>query len=88
MTKKELVRETAHSTGMTLKDTELALNGIIKIITDTLTAGDTVVLRGFGEFRCTQTSSEGVRYPSFSAGLTLRNSVAGPPEDIQEDDED
>ena len=50
MNKNELVRAIANKVGITLKDANLALDGVIGAITDGLNAGEKVQISGFGTF--------------------------------------
>ena len=50
MNKKELVRAIANKCGITLNKADLALNGFIDAITDSLNAGESVQISGFGTF--------------------------------------
>jgi integration host factor subunit beta len=51
MTKAELVEKVASTIKLSQKDTEVIVGIILKSITDSLSAGDKVELRGFGSFR-------------------------------------
>jgi DNA-binding protein HU-beta len=48
MNKKELVSAVAAVSLLTKKDSEVAVNSIIQVITDAVTAGDSVKITGFG----------------------------------------
>ncbi len=50
MNKKELIRAIANNAGITLKDAEIALDGVISAITDGLNAGEKIQISGFGTF--------------------------------------
>lgn len=50
MNKNELVRAIANKTGVTLKEADNALDGIIGAITDGLNNGEKVQISGFGTF--------------------------------------
>lgn len=50
MTKYELARELAVSEHMHLSTAIIAIDGILRIISETLAGGDHVTLRGFGTF--------------------------------------
>src|SRR5207247_11418240 len=51
MTKAELIEEVAQLASLTKKETELIVNTVFDNITEALTKGDKVELRGFGSFR-------------------------------------
>lgn len=51
MTKAELVEKLADKIELTKKQTEVIVNNIFGSITDALSKGDKVELRGFGSFR-------------------------------------
>jgi len=51
MNKAELVEEVADQTGLTKKLSREAVNGIISVITDSLTREEKVTLVGFGTFQ-------------------------------------
>lgn len=50
MNKTELIVAVAEKSGLTKKDAERALAGMIEVITETLVNGDKVQLVGFGTF--------------------------------------
>lgn len=91
MTKGEFVAQLAEKTGTTKAQAEASTNAFLAIITEALTNGDKVAFTGFGSFeqasraartgRNPQTGKEIViaatRYPKFSAGKTLKDTVAG-----------
>lgn len=91
MTKIELVEKVANQIDLTKKDAESVVGIIFQSITDSLTKGDKVELRGFGSFRVRQRnartgrnpkSGEKVEVPSrkvpvFKAGKDLRKMVDG-----------
>ena len=55
MTKAELIEEVAKVASLTKKETELIVNTVFDNITDALSKGDKVELRGFGSFRHSST---------------------------------
>jgi len=89
MTKADLVERVADRINMTKKQTEVIVNTLFSSITDALTRGDKVELRGFGSFRVRRRNSregrnpktgKGVHIPSkrvpfFKAGKELREMV-------------
>lgn len=50
MNKKELIASVAKKTKMSLNASEIALNGVLDSITETIQNGETVILVGFGTF--------------------------------------
>ncbi len=50
MNKKDLVRAIANKCGITLKEAGEALDGFIGAVTDSLKAGESVQISGFGSF--------------------------------------
>ena len=89
MTKADLVEKVADTTKFTKKETEAAVSIIFQSITDSLSKGDKVELRGFGSFRIRERnakigrnakSGERVEVPAkkvpfFKAGKELREMV-------------
>ena len=90
MNKAELIADVATKTGLSKKDSELAVNATFDAITAALTAGEKVQLVGFGAFdvkeRCVRigrnpkTKEEieipASRVPQFKAGKVLKEAVA------------
>ena len=90
MNKTELIAAAAEKSGLSKKDTEKALCAIIDSITETLVAGDTVQLVGFGVFdvktRGARTgrnpkTKEVIQIPAskspvFKAGKALKDTIA------------
>jgi integration host factor subunit beta len=89
MTKAELVERVAEKVHLTKKQTEAIVNILLNSITEALSKGDKVELRGFGSFRIRQRnpregrnpkSGDAVfipakRVPFFKAGKELREMV-------------
>lgn len=50
MNKKELIACVAIKTGKSLKEAEVALNGVLDSIVETVLKGDPIILLGFGSF--------------------------------------
>ena len=90
MNKAELIADVAVKTGLSKKDSELAVNATFDAITAALTAGEKVQLVGFGAFdvkergvrigRNPKTKEEieipASRVPQFKAGNVLKEAVA------------
>ena len=89
MNKGELIAALAAKTEMTKKESELALNGVLDVIAESLAKGDKVQLIGFGTFEVRERAArEGrnpqtgatvkvaaAKVPAFKAGLALKNAV-------------
>jgi integration host factor subunit beta len=89
MTKAELVEKVADKIQLTKKQTETVVNLLLNSITEALSEGDKVELRGFGSFRIrNRNPREGrnpktgdtvqipaKRVPFFKAGKELRDMV-------------
>lgn len=54
MNKTETIQAIAKETGMTNADSKMALEGILKVFTNTFSAGDDIILTGFGNFKVVQ----------------------------------
>jgi integration host factor subunit beta len=92
MTKAELVDQVADKVDLTKKQTEVIVNILFNSITEALSQGDKVELRGFGSFRIrSRNPREGrnpktgdavhipaKRVPFFKAGKELREMVDNP----------
>jgi integration host factor subunit beta len=63
MTKAELVEKVAEKIGLTKKQTELVVNSVLESITNSLSKGNKVELRGFGSFRVRRRNSREGRNP-------------------------
>ena len=87
MNKTELIAQVAEKTGLSKKDSELAVNASLETITETLIQGEKVQLVGFGAF---DVKERGVRMgrnpkkeieipasrvPQFKAGKALKEAV-------------
>ena len=89
MTKAELVEKVSTQINLTKKQTEVVVNTVFQSITDSLSNGKKVELRGFGSFRIRERNARigrnpksGVqvdvpakRVPFFKAGKELRELV-------------
>jgi integration host factor subunit beta len=63
MTKAELVEKVALKINLTKKQTEVIVNTVFQSITDSLSEGNKVELRGFGSFRIRERNSRVGRNP-------------------------
>jgi len=89
MLKKDLVEEVSKSAKITKKEAADAVDAVFEAITKALTAGDSVLLTGFGKFEVRHRDSrpginpktlESIQIPArtvpvFKAGKSLRESV-------------
>ncbi|MBT3517311.1 MAG: integration host factor subunit beta [Nitrospina sp.] len=89
MTKAELVEKVSDKIHLTKKQTELVVNTVFQSITDSLSDGKKVELRGFGSFRIRERNARvgrnpksgaqvdvpAKRVPFFKAGKDLRELV-------------
>ena len=89
MTKAELVEKVSDKIHLTKKQTELVVNTVLQSITDSLSDGKKVELRGFGSFRIRERNARvgrnpksgaqvdvpAKRVPFFKAGKDLRELV-------------
>jgi len=89
MLKKDLVEKIADATGITKKLSVAALNAVLEAITDSLKAGEPVLLTGFGKFEVrTRRARKGINpktmeviqlpetiVPAFKAGKALKAAV-------------
>jgi len=71
MTKAELIEEVAKVASLTKKETELIVNTVFDNITDALSKGDKVELRGFGSFRIRQRNSRKGRNPKTGDSVSV-----------------
>lgn len=90
MTKSDLITTVAESSGLTKKDTEKVISGLLAAVTNALVSGDKVQIVGFGTFevrdrkeREGRNPSNGKpmtipasRIPAFKAGKSLKDAVA------------
>lgn len=63
MNKKELVASVAQKKGISLKEAEVALDGVLEAITDALHQGESVLLVGFGTFAVKERAARTVYNP-------------------------
>ena len=63
MNKTELVNCAAKKAGMTIKETEGALNAILAVLEEQLVAGDKIQVTGFGTFGVKETAEREGRNP-------------------------
>ena len=71
MTKAELIEEVAQLASLTKKETELIVNTVFDNITEALSKGDKVELRGFGSFRIRHRNSRKGRNPKTGHAVSV-----------------
>ncbi len=90
MTKAELVTMVASKSGLSKKDTEKAIAGMIETITETLAKGESIQLVGFGTFEIRDRAARtginprtkqkikiaATKVPAFKAGRALKDAVS------------
>ena len=90
MNKAELINAATEKSGLSKKDTEIAVNAAIEVITEALKDGDKVQLVGFGAFEVKaraerigrnpktkeQIKIPASKVPVFKAGKALKDAVA------------
>ncbi|MBS7370477.1 MAG: HU family DNA-binding protein [Oscillospiraceae bacterium] len=90
MTKAELVAAVVEKTGLSKKDTEKVIAGVLDTISDTLAKGKSIQLVGFGTFEVRERAArKGVnpqtkkpieiaatKVPAFKAGRALKDAVS------------
>jgi len=71
MTKAELIEEVAKVATLTKKETETIVNTVFDNITEALSKGDKVELRGFGSFRIRHRNSRKGRNPKTGDSVSV-----------------
>lgn len=71
MTKAELVEKVSEKINLAKKDTEVIVNTVFNSITEALSRGDKVELRGFGSFRLRKRNSREGRNPKTGDTVTI-----------------
>ena len=64
MTKSDIIKEVAEGTGLTKVEIEAVLEGVILTISDSLSRGERVDIRGFGSFIVKQRAARDARNPA------------------------
>ena len=72
MTKADIISEVSDMTGLTKVEIEAVLEGIMVSISDSLSRGERVDLRGFGSFLVKQRAARDARNPATSAIVKLK----------------
>lgn len=76
MNKNDLVAAVVAKAGLSKKDSEAAVNAVVNTITETLKAGDKVVLVGFGTFETKVRAARTGINPATKAKITIPASKA------------
>jgi DNA-binding protein HU-beta len=74
MHKGDLVKALALKTGLTQKDSEAAVNGMMELMTKALKKGEDVTLIGFGSFKKVQTKARMGRNPQTGKEIKIKAS--------------
>lgn len=72
MTKIEFVDAVAKETEWTKKDSEEAINAVVKVITNALLAGEKLSIVGFGTFEVTERAAREGRNPQTGESLMIK----------------
>lgn len=76
MNKTELIAAVAAETGLTKKDSELAVNAFVNQVTEALKKGDKVSIVGFGSFEVKQRNARVGRNPKTKETINIPASKA------------
>ncbi len=76
MNKTELINAVAETSGLTKKDSEVALNAILDTIQDAMKNGDKVQLVGFGSFEVKERAARTGKNPATGATIEIPASKA------------
>jgi len=71
MTKADLIEEVARQANLTKKESELIVTTVFDNITEALTKGDKVELRGFGSFRIRHRNARKGRNPKTGTSVSV-----------------
>jgi len=63
MTKADIVEQISNSTGLTKKDTAMAVEGFIQAVRQALSNGQNIEIRGFGSFKVKSRRARKARNP-------------------------
>lgn len=76
MNRNDFVAKTAEKTGLSKKDADKALDGFIKVITDSLKSGEEIKIAGFGKFEAVKRAPRTGRNPSTGQPMTIAARVS------------
>lgn len=71
MTKIEFVDAVAKETELTKKDSEEAINAVVKVITNALVAGEKLSIVGFGTFEVVERAERQARNPQTGTAIMV-----------------
>ncbi|HAU84210.1 MAG TPA: DNA-binding protein [Lachnospiraceae bacterium] len=71
MTKPEFIDKVAQETTWTKKDAEVAINAVVKAITDSLVAGEKLAIVGFGTFEVAERAERQARNPKTGESILV-----------------
>lgn len=71
MNKTELINAVAETSGLTKKDSEVALNAILDTIQNAMKSGDKVQLVGFGSFEVKERAARTGKNPATGATIEI-----------------
>ena len=71
MNKSDLIAKIADKAALSKKDAEKALNAFVETVTETLVAGDKVVLVGFGSFETKKRAARKGKNPQTGAVIDI-----------------
>ncbi len=71
MTKSQWIEKTAKKTGMSKKDTAAAYDALFSVLEETLTAGESVQITGFGTFAVREKAAYTARNPKTGAPVEI-----------------
>lgn len=74
MNKTDLINNISNNSGLTKRDVEVVLNGVLDEITSALSKGDKVQLIGFGTFETRKRAARTGRNPQTGAELNIPES--------------
>ncbi len=63
MNKTELINAAAKKAGLTIKETDAALNAVLEVMEEALVAGDKIQVTGFGVFQVNERAARDGRNP-------------------------
>ena len=71
MTKTDLIDKVAEETTWTKKDSEVAINAAIKVLTGILASGEKLALAGFGSFEVVERAERQARNPQTGESMIV-----------------
>lgn len=71
MTRKDLITKISEKSGLTKKDSEIALTAFTDVVTETLKNGDRIQLIGFGTFEVAERAARTARNPQTGESIEI-----------------